>query len=249
LPLIVVASIIVYWFVSKKDLSKYSYLIRAEVNGEKVAGTCFFIKKGGVVYFVTAKHLVSGCVGTVKKYNYAKEIEVDISGADKPLKINCVPINDTIKCNALDLYVAPIDKYYSNYVNTVEMFVDEVHKFGDITMWGYQPTDNNWGSPKKRQILEDNYNSSPVTNANTMQPLPFTTSANFTNNFTMQSMMGYSGCPVFVQDIDGIKLLGVHSMNHPPNSLYITSCQYVETEAILNEIKNYEKNTNYSGTK
>lgn len=109
-------------------LKKYSYLIYGEKNQKIQNGTGFFIRYKGTLYFVTARHVVTGCRGNGQKIKFQPDT-MNILNKNK-LSTYPIYVKDMYEKSIcypqyveLDIEVYKIDSHWDLGLNTVDSFI------------------------------------------------------------------------------------------------------------------------------
>jgi hypothetical protein len=126
------------------SLSKYTYLIYGEKSGKMAIGSCFFIRKGGRLFLVTAKHVLSGCGdNSVKEALYPDAVKIINNPEQKIIfKLDISNIKDTATCLPMwlnpDIIDVEIQDPMAQSVYSVEQFISNPYSyFGDSEIIGF----------------------------------------------------------------------------------------------------------------
>ncbi|MFT3934433.1 MAG: trypsin-like peptidase domain-containing protein [Chitinophagaceae bacterium] len=126
--------------VNETSPGKYVYQLAGVVNNyakkQKFAegGTCFFIKKDGDLFMVTAKHVLTGCEdASRKKQYYPNKLFLLLKDNDDAstirVKIDIAAIRDSAQCRSYtddpDVMVLKMPASLNDKVNTVEDLLND----------------------------------------------------------------------------------------------------------------------------
>jgi hypothetical protein len=198
-------------------LQKYSYLIfgtynvkhfRDNISFDLVQGTCFFIRLNGVVYLISAKHVLTPWDPdrNIKRANYPDTLSVrlmDVEGTYNYVPIDIKAIKDTITgdsyFNDPDVFVIRFDDTAGYVINSIEKFIRPFkYDYGDkLAMWGYPL--------KYHTITHDNFTLFKIQNSSLTTGTFHASSINLSKiNYLMKrddprQKFGCSGSPVFLK--------------------------------------------------
>lgn len=227
------------------SLSKYSYTIFGQVGSSPIlnAGTCFFIREKNNIFLVTAKHTLYYCDTITGKQTYKFETaNVYLPSTSAFLPVSVPKINDTciIDNRDPDLFIAKIDTTWGNMINTIERFVmPPLRKFGKIEVFGQgfriDSAFVSFVKPKRIELKENTfkyYTYAPISGGylDTIHQFIETEQVN-----VGAWMKGYSGSPVFLQDLGsgkwrwcGVYVMGFFRVSEKqPGGLMVISADYV----------------------
>lgn len=203
-------------------LGKYSYQIfgisdfRSSFNDfRQQSGTGFFIRDNAKLYFVTAKHVLLGCMGYNRINNPAKELLVIVSTSNNPLiKIEIKDIKDTScaiipKTPDVSTYEV-LGRYNDTSIHSIENLIAQnwIEKIDSITFYGFphSKTITKMQSivfRKIEYIKNHKYYDSTV---GLMRP--DITEYVFRINdvaINLDALHGYSGSPIFIKESENEK--------------------------------------------
>lgn len=229
------------------------YYTISETNKTKTetrvcGGTCFFIRKGGGLFLITAKHVFTGCEDGKKRMFWANDMVVFVgdSKSSKLLPIKLKIIRDTSCCNdtaCIDQIAIKVENNKDIY-SVENMMHPELQKMGSIITVGFPYTlvngKNNLNEyiaptrfyvPMGKYFLTINATGSKIDsfineNYNQVYAPPGDVDT---------SLHGYSGSPVFIESNKKWHLLGVFSFSKagPP---FQGTLGVVKIDKIINNI-------------
>ena len=223
-------------FIPPDSLKKYSYRLSGYIISpnsiQPFGGTCFFVKKYGKVFLVTAKHVITGCndknektLGYPSKMSIVHEdtstqtafsIQIDISELQK--KYGCLPSEIDLDAVAFEIIDSNAHKLFS-----VENFIKPpFEKIDNIEMFGF-PGEKDikdgmlvYGSASHFHLNgSGSLFASPIIDSSTRKVVD---SLNwYINNdsitLNINSHHGYSGSPIFLKDLNSKnwRICGIYS--------------------------------------
>ena len=223
--------------MNNEDLKKYSYLVSGDtilsIGKGHMQGTGFFIKREDKIYFVCAKHTLSGCNDKNVKDDRSPNI-MYIHVGDMLIPIDVKPIKDSAPCLPMvldpDIIAAPIN---TAEINQVDINVINEHegnlpqKFSELIIWGFPNSESRITSFQSKDI-------SILTNLYVeVDNKPYTDNIHYCTEIkdkNVKGTAGFSGSPAFLKDVDSGKFvfIGIFVGVHPDaNGLYIVQPKYL----------------------
>jgi hypothetical protein len=242
------------------SLRKYSYFVYGLYNENPLAGTAlmadgsgYFYRKDGMLFFVSAKHVLSGCNSNGVSYhrtsNYPSQLAIllnDSNGhaSNGVVYINTQKIMDTCNCppdtlepDVISIYI-PSTSIPNGYpVFSVENFkqIDDFKKDKKISIFGF-PTDervsgNNCDYTKDAShIFIEDYRIKDIENYENNKKV-YIDSIEYRifpkTIISYEKMKGYSGSPVFVKYRRRWYLLGTITGLLDENSYIVLKTHYM----------------------
>ena len=196
-------------FDPSDTLMKYSYRINGTVFSESfytVDGTGCFYKKGDSLYFITAKHVLSGCMMS-RKAIWKNGVYPDmliISGKDVSFFVDIGKIKDTATClpqlQSPDIISIPVENKFNLEVYSIENFkTDSISNGGQIKIFGF-PSDSNIKNGRANYSAppgELDWDSGSYTAVNHSFINILSSNRQIPPN---EKLKGYSGSPVFFKE-------------------------------------------------
>ena len=228
--------------LSVDSLAKYSYPIIG-VSSSITAGTGFFIKYKSHLYFVTAKHIVSGCDENGRKSEkYPDLFLVGNDNISSCFTIDMKLVQKMLSCKGLDIYVCRIDSKYVQYYNSVDSFIKpQIEDFGTVEIFGYPISSYDTGYlelPKRKSHLsipEQTFDFSLVYDSTGKLDNSF---RKITYPKSVEVVDGFSGSLVFLQNkrTKEWRIIGLVSATLPIVGDSRASMLFVDIENILDNI-------------
>lgn len=230
-------------------LEKYSYRIMELKDTGAGGATCFFIRNQNELYLITAKHVVSGCIDIKTKVRtYADIMYVFTNGVKiEPITIDTKNTFKILPCNGIDVYILKVNSnIITEHINSVEKFFQPPFaKWRACEINGY-PLHNYTAAqifnvltpPLKISIPENTFQFQGFVDSTGKKDLSIGSIECNNNSIKSDSLGGYSGSPVFLQNIDGNmwRLIGLFSGSKQTGK-ESTSLSYVPFEAIMIELQ------------
>lgn len=205
---------------SYDSLKKYSYFMAGfKIIGigeiHTSGGTGFFIRDSTDIYFVTSKHVLTGCNdSSIKEKNHPDNIDIWLSGKNiadnKVVHLNTVKIKDTALClpNYIDpdvIILKSANPKDLESVYSVEKFIhDRFEQISNLVIYGY-PEDIKTPPLNKYPLdslifLDGSYE---ISNGMKYLNTQIEDSINYLiypNKWNYKELHGFSGSPVFIQN-------------------------------------------------
>ncbi|MFP5041665.1 hypothetical protein [Parasediminibacterium sp. JCM 36343] len=193
---------------------QYSYLLYGKgTNGivtGSAAGTCFFVRKGGRLFLITAKHVLCGCGGGKKSEYYPDKLMVRRMGGMDTLAIDISRIRDT--ATLMEPYLEPdvmaMEVPNDTAISSAERFLmPPFRKVGRLIACGYSGSavmrEGQLTSPAEASLMsfpKDSYligtaqdSASPAIDSLNYCIMPKGGASGI-------DFRGWSGSPVFIED-------------------------------------------------
>lgn len=220
------------------DLRKYSYFISGDtilgIGKGHVQGTGFFIKRNDKIFFVCAKHTLSGCNDHNEKDPGTPNLmDIHLANGDS-IKIDVKAIKDTAPCLPIvldpDIFVVSIDSGKANdktiwFVNELEGRMSE--KFSELVVWGYPNNED------KIEVFESHKFSVFIDVPVVVEGKAYVDKIHYCigiEDRAVEGLVGFSGGPVFLKDPNSEKFvfIGVMVGTHKSaNGLYVVQPKYL----------------------
>ncbi|MBS1743951.1 MAG: trypsin-like peptidase domain-containing protein [Bacteroidetes bacterium] len=226
------------------SLDKYSYSIVGDCAKGRYYGTGFFISDNNRLFFITAKHCLTGCDGETKNSIYPDTMFINLK-IRKYYPLDVRITKDTSICDHNDYMVIEVDTVLKKVINTLENLIpSKTFKPLRLKIVGYPrqayPTQNPLDAITQNLTLSysqffidaDKSNYISKYNINTERII-------FLTEFVKDSHLdGYSGAPVFFQDYSlKWKLIGcLHSGGWGADSNY-TSGYFQDIFSIKKDVR------------
>jgi len=217
-------------------------------------GTGFFLRKKGELFFVTAKHVLTGCENAIQNDHYPDYMNIYIEKNKRVISLNVKSIRDSCPCLAArddtDMIVIKIEDTLGKYVNSVESYIRKpFKKIDDIEILG-KPFSNDmmlFAKPREIKMPKNGYSiyNSQYTDT-TMSKLDFSLYLIYPSTFKVdKSLRGFSGSPVFIRKENSNKyriagLLSAYTLSKGNDYLSAVKIDYIlesVNRIILNEQK------------
>jgi hypothetical protein len=232
-------------------LKRYSYnLLGFKIQNNKPrieGGSGFFFKKDGRTFFVTAKHVVAGCLDSARKNRtFPATMNIMILPSQRStgdiLSINTVDYYHGIKCETIGpepdvIAIDVTDKNVSSVYSVEDFIAPPLKKVTDIQIFGFPATGLNKDSTLFNEPSGIHF-SLPI---DTVFKKPIQPPHNrlILINEDLGELSGYSGSPVFVMDKETkkIRLAGIFIGDSLPQNP-VKYLIYVDADEIVNSVKN-----------
>jgi len=137
------------------DLQKYSYLLYGFYNikhtGDLVSfnltqGTGFFIKNGGKLFLISAKHVLTPCdpIKAIKRSEYPDTMWIRLTSRDGGLvfrSIDITRIRDTVNCGYgfidPDVFIVEFKDTSDCIINSIESLIGPIDSLGSGSLYTY----------------------------------------------------------------------------------------------------------------
>ncbi|HLX93402.1 MAG TPA: hypothetical protein VKR32_17075 [Puia sp.] len=185
------------------------------VLGGETGGTCFFIRKNGELFLITAKHVLTGCDSLEKVKNFPSSLMIWVSpnSSFRIAQFDVSIIRDTASCLPIPLspdeIVIRIKDSSAKDVYSIEKFLSAPFKKVRNSLFiGYPAATSTLagrikrvepstiGLVNKEYYFSQGYTDSTRKNLDIINHRIYSDSIDFEQNFH-----GYSGSPLFVQDL------------------------------------------------
>lgn len=228
----------------RDELKKYSYLISGDtvlpgsINAH-VQGTGFFVKKKKKIFFVCAKHTLSGCNNDNVKDPRTPEV-MNILLADRSIAINVKTLKETANCLPVqlepDVYAVPINENEIkgssiNFINIEENIPkinieEEPKKYSEIVFYGFPDKQNGLTTFSAMNVMV--FTNNPME----YQGKWYTDSINYSvaiEGTSVAGTEGFSGSPVFLASEEkSFVFIGILvGKNEKANGFYITKPKHL----------------------
>ncbi len=233
-------------------LEKYSYKLAGFLLPSQedsivsvISGTGFFIKKENQLFLITAKHVITGCENDAKPLVHPSNITIwsPINGIIGNLDISL--IKDTSICLPFqddpDVIAIKVNNEWRNSVNVVDEFIMPVFKVvGNTEIFGYpasamfQSSYPRFVPPSNIHLSKKSYQYVQMVDSASGKVVDSINYWIFSKDVIFdKSGQGYSGSPVFVEDIKTKKwrvagvAVGWGLVQSGETFLYVTRIDYV----------------------
>ncbi len=223
------------------SLEQYSYPILG-IYPSFTAGTGFFLTYNDSLYFITAKHVVTGCDDKRnKRPNYPDKLIIgDYKDMEHSFFIDTKVIRQALPCDGIDMYIHPISGRFKPYYKTVDQFIlPKISEFATLEIFGYPITSYDTGYvgvPRKSKHL-----TMPT------ETFDFTYALDSAGNInklyqrvshpkSVEVIGGYSGSPIFLQDrqTGNWRIIGIVSATESTYGGSRGGLLYVDIQHVLN---------------
>src|ERR1035438_3830484 len=114
--------------INQDSLSKYSYSIFGFTPPtHSFFGSGFFIKRHHSLFFISAKHVVTGCIYETYLKHFPKEMNIVIDSPKTLINTNVELIAQRDPCSISfsdsDFVVTKVNSRFMRYVNSIEAFI------------------------------------------------------------------------------------------------------------------------------
>lgn len=239
-----------------ETLKKYSYLVYGQKNNKIHNGSGFFIKHKEIIYFVTARHVITGCRGDGNKIKFQPDI-MNILDKDKEstYPINVIEIFEKCTCypqnEELDVEIIRINSPWDLGLNTINAFIGvSMFDYDYFATWGfpfYNMVENNEYDIMKNPVLTsgktpDFFMSRPFVDKTKTKEDNFNYLLNLKNITFNTNLEGASGSPVFLKNTNTNKWQIIGALIGAPNENSTEKYFIIaRIEAILKKIEDLNK--------
>jgi len=238
--------------ITTDSLKKYSYLIYGNKKLKIQNGTGFFIRYKGTLYFVTARHVITGCREEGEKIKY----QPDTMNLLNKHKLSSYPIYvkeiyEKSVCYPqyveLDIEAFKIDSRWDLGINTVDSFFgNSLFEYNQFATWGfpfYNMVEGNQYDIMKEPILitgevPDFWMTRPYADTSNTKEDTLNYLLHCKSIVINKNLGGASGSPVFLRNTTTNRWQIVGALIGAPNELAIKKqFTIARIEAILKKIE------------